>query len=156
MCDTLVKRNLPKEQVPEFVYKRVQKLPDGSYVSPVMGEPIRLGEWKTAPKRKKAKYSFVSLVKLLKRKGVAPHPISSQFEDLHNGKWAAFEKLRDAHDCSLVSNFGDGDTSDDGFFDRFPEVTIKCQIGGEVHKAEWSGYPTYLASSLKAIEEVCY
>ena len=48
MCDAIVKENLTKEEIPQYVYKRVQKVGNGKYVTPVMGETLFKGSWKGA------------------------------------------------------------------------------------------------------------
>lgn len=152
MCDKLIKSNIPKNEIPQYVYKRVQKVGEGEYITPIMGEPIKFGVWKSAPIRKREKYSEYRtiLAKLLKRKHkLVDYVSSSYFEDHHNGKWASFATRYDARNASMSSNY-----ATDLYDNKYPVYVVKCQVGGEIHKAKWLSYDTYLSSAIKIVEEI--
>lgn len=154
MCDILIKTNIPKNEQPEFVYKRVQKIGEGKYISAVMGEPMKMGVWKTAPKRKNIRGNTGSLFKVLfklrnpKNVRLNYMPKSSAFEEHHNGKWAVFKHWQDAHYSSMVSNFRSATN------ERLPTVIVKCQMGGTVHASRWDYKDTFLCSAIKIVEEI--
>lgn len=159
MCDTLIKMNIPKNEQPKFVYKRVQKIGEGEYISAVMGEPMKIGVWKTAPKRKReniyckgfetlARVFFKKRKKKLDKVTCKTWVTSSMFEEHHNGKWASFANFLDAERANMVSNFSRPDGC------GYKTVVVKCQVGGEVHKASWNNNPTYLSSAIKIVEEI--
>jgi hypothetical protein len=142
MCDKVHETNIPKDKISEFTYKVMQRTPEGTLISCVMGEPIPLGSWKQAPKRNPVNYlSQENLVKMLKRKYLDPWHSSSSFEDHHNGRFASFKNYHDAKDCIIVKNFLGCKT-----------VIVKCQIGGTVDRSSWLGLETFLSSSIKIIE----
>lgn len=157
MCDNLIRRNVPEADHPEYVYKRVQKVGDNKYISPVMGEPMPFGEWLKAPSRdievvaKKAGgqryYDLINLIKRKwKKKGYAG---SSSFDSLHNGMWGSFAYQVDAKNADLISNFMDTKTHDD-----FPTVVVKCEVKGTVHETRYTRYDAYLTSHIKIVEEL--
>lgn len=157
MCDTLIKENIPKNEQPKFVYKRVQKVAEGEYISAVMGEPMKMGVWKTAPKRKRFKKGS-RFIRLLNRKHkLSDYCSASSFADHHNGKWAAFAKKNDAIYSVMVSNFTQKVQVNPIYerYEYYPTVVVKCQIGGTVHKSAWGHCHTYLFSAIKIVEEVC-
>ena len=156
MCDTLIKRDIPVSEIPEFTYKLMQKTSDGKYVSCVMGEPIPFGVWHQAPRRKASKYDTGKpLISLLKRTLDTRYPKSSRWSNHHNGRWASFEVKERAMYCGLVSNFIDASKRTSWMEDNLlPTVVVKCQIGGRVDSSKWSGHSTYLSSSIKIVEEI--
>lgn len=151
MCDILIKRDLTKQEIPKFVYKRVQKIAEGKYVSPVMGEPMKLGEWKKAPSRPTFEDEHGrgdSMINFLKRSVAKKFwPGSSVFSSRHDGKWGVFQFYADAKQADLVSNF----VTKEGKL--YPTVVVKCEIKGEVHQSAYSGLATYLASHIKIVGE---
>lgn len=151
MCDRIVKENLSEREIPKFVWKRVQKIDEGRYVSPVMGEPMRLGEWKKAPKRPKLYDSgFIDMVDLIKRSVRKKHYAgSSSWTAHHDGMWGVFKLKKDAQKADLISNFVDKKD------DIYPTVVVKCEIKGIVHSSQFhGGDDTFLASHIKIVGEV--
>lgn len=148
MCDTLIKQNIPVEDHPQYVYKRVQKIGKDEYVSPVMGEPMKRGKWKKAPTRRNQDLFYGDMIDYIRRrirKDRWAH--SSRYTDHHNGRWAAFKDLEDAKYVDLVSNFVD--KSDNAY----PAIVVKCEIKGIVDQARYSSMNTYLASHIRIVCE---
>ena len=138
MCDQIIKRNLTKEEIPKYVYKRVQKTGDNKYISPVMGEPMSFGRWKKATIHEKPKDGSISFVHLVKRIHIKYYGAnSSPFTSFHNGKWGVFEHKEDARMAHLVSNFG-VKSKNKNYPTKFPTVVVDCEIKGVVHKGKCS------------------
>ncbi len=154
MCDTLIEENIPASKIPEYVYKVVQKTGDGKYVSTVMGEPLKLGQWKKAPSRSlpldrffcHADFDMVDWLKRSVRKKYSAH--SSAFSNQHNGKWGVFKYKKDAQRSNLTDNFMDE------YNKPYPQVIVKCKIKGVVHKSKYSNKDTFLASHIMIEKEV--
>lgn len=152
MCDTIIKENLSKEEIPQYVYKRVQKVGNGKYITPVMGEPLYKGSWKGAKSYTPPSEmdSYTDLVRLLKdslKFKFGWYHSSSHWDGNHAGMWGTFKDFRDAKNASLVSNFTDGVA-------RFPTIVVKCEIRGKVKSSKYQHYPTYLSSQIRVVEEV--
>ena len=151
MCDKIIKKNLTKDEIPEYVYKRVQEL-DGELLSPVMGEHIPFKEWAKAPKRVDTFQRTKNLISQLtfpSKWKKSFFPSSSYFTKVHNGKWGVFKNLKDALRSTLVCNFIDADGGH-----RLPTQIVKCKIKGKVHQTSFNGDPTFLASRIKIVEIV--
>ncbi len=154
MCDTLIEENIPASEIPKYVYKVVQKTGDGKYVSTVMGEPLKLGQWKKAPSRSVPKDRFfhhgtTDMVEWLKRSVLKKYSAcSSPFSEHHNGKWGVFKYKKEAENSYLNDNFMDKDG------EPYPQVIVKCKIKGVVHKSKYSGKDTFLASHIMIEKEV--
>jgi hypothetical protein len=147
MCDKLIKAELTKEEIPQYVYKRVQKVDNGKYATPVMGEPLYKGSWKGA--KKYERYGCSALIKYLKTKFRKDFwPTSSPWTRHHVGRWAAFKTFNDAKNADLVSNF----LTDNGY--KFPTIVVKCEIRGDVSAGSFEGCDTYLASQIRVVEEL--
>lgn len=154
MCDTIIKEKLPKEEIPQYVYKRVQKVGKGKYVTPVMGEPLYKGSWKGAKSYKKPEIEGLwtgGLIYSLNTKfQKAAWVNSSEWVKHHVSKWASFRSFRDACSADLVSNF-----SQSGYCsDRYPTLVVKCEIRGDVDKGNYKGMDTYLSSQIRVVEEI--
>jgi hypothetical protein len=147
MCDTIIKRNLKGDDIPQYVYKVVQKVGPNKYISPVMGEPIPFNKWKKAPERK-LKRSVVALVERINTKYKTRFCVgSSIYYQRHDGKWGSFKNEFDAFRSFLTINFIDKN----GLY--FPKVIVKCEIKGIIHASVFSGNPTFLSSHIKIVEE---
>ena len=154
MCDQIIRRNLTKEEIPKYVYKRVQKIGEDKYISPVMGEPMSFGRWKKATEHNRPEdrsCPFVDSVKRIHKKVLNAN--SSPFISVHNGKWGVFEYIRDARMAYLVSNFGVKSKNKD-YPTKFPTVVVECEIKGVVHKSMYNQDSTFLASHIKIVREV--
>jgi len=153
MCDTLIQKDLPDKNKPKYVYKRVQKVGEGKYISPVMGELMKLDVWKKAPKRPKLEENrYVDLVDVLKRPySKANYVSSSSYTSHHDGMWGSFKTKGDAVRADLINNFGKREGST---VVRFPTLVVKCEVKGTVHASQYHGYDTYLCEYLKIVEEV--
>ena len=154
MCDTIVKENLPKEEIPQYVYKRVQKVGNGKYITPVMGETLYKGSWKGAKAYPAPSDddSYKSLVKLLQ--GILKFETiyfasSSKWDGNHVNMWGSFKNLKDASWASLNSNFKDGPNGK-----IFPTIIVKCEIRGIVNSSTYTRFPTYLSSQIRVVEEL--
>ena len=150
MCDTLIKRNLNKKEIPQYVYKRVQKVGNGKYITPVMGETLYKGSWKGGKSYNNPGWNIFAtkLVNSLKTKFTkSAYANSSKWTEHHVGRWTSFKYLKDAVEADLVSNF----ISDMG---RFPTFVVKCEIRGEVSSALFSAADTYLSTQIRVVEEV--
>lgn len=151
MCDTIVKKNLSEKEIPQFVWKRVQKIGEGRYVSPVMGEPMKVGEWKKAPKRPRlAKQGYTDMVDYIKRAVRKKYGAgSSAWTAHHDGMWGVFKLKKDAQKADLISNFVDKKDA------QYPTVVVRCEIKGIVHSSQFDGGDdTFLASHIKIVGEV--
>lgn len=160
MCDTLIDKNIPEDKFPEYVYKRVQKVGEGKYLSPVMGQPMTLGKWQKAPSRNletllsKSSYPAgkdVDLVRVLNRQWKKKiFASSSAFSHHHNGMWGSFKYRTNAKQADMTSNFVDPKKHDL----PYPTVVVKCQVKGIVHKGLYTGKPSFLSSHIMIVEEI--
>jgi hypothetical protein len=156
MCDKIIKKNLEPSEIPQYVYKRVQKVGENQYISPVMGEPIPFNKWKKAPKLEE-KFNIEcdssALIDQIQRKYTKRYwTCSSPFSKKHSGMWGVFANLGDAEEADLVSNFM---MKESGFeCELYPTLIVKCEIKGTVHKSKYEYRDTYMASHIKIVEEV--
>lgn len=155
MCETLVKRNIPKEEQPEYVYKVVLKTPCGKYVTPIVGAPIHLHKTQAAKKTPKwrDRTRVVSKVKWFPRWVKKVGNQGSHYSSIHNGKWAVFSSLHQAYFSGLLRNFACTQAG------RMEEVILKCVPSGEIHKTKpnlYSRQTTYLCEKLRPVKEVEY
>jgi hypothetical protein len=147
MCDIVIKSNIPKSNIPKYVYKVLQKVGNGKYVTPVMGEPLYKGTWKKA--KSYPDPHLINLIDALKTK----YPTrrfagSSQWSSNHTGRWGSFKFKKDALSSNLINNF----VSETGV--RYPKVIGKCEIKGDVSESKYAHHPTYLSTHLRVVEEV--
>jgi hypothetical protein len=127
----------------------VQKVGNGKYVTPVMGEPLQKGTWKKAKKHDQPAYCGDSLVShLITKFKKFGWTNSSSWDKDHVGRWGTFLSVRDAIDVDLINNF-----VDDGGY-RFPTFVVKCEIKGDVHMSRFDGLPTFLSTHIRVVEEV--
>lgn len=147
MCDILIREKLTKIETPKFVYKRVQKVSNGKYVTPVMGEPLYKGSWKGAKSYDRVNDN--ALIISLKTKFTKRYwACSSLWAEHHVSRWATFKTLRDARNADLASNF----VSVGG--DVFPTIIVKCETRGDISEGSYEGCKTYLASQIRVVEEI--
>jgi hypothetical protein len=161
MCDTIIKKNLTLAEKPTYVYKRVQKVGDGKYVSAVMGEPLKLNTWKKAPKRDKIRDtlgdSSTCLIRKLKRAHrTKTFSSSSEYLEHHDGMFAAFKVESAAFNADLISNFVKPKLKtkvQPKLPSLYPTIIVKCEVKGTVHASSFLGKETYLSEYLKVVEE---
>ena len=155
MCDTIVKKIVPKSEIPQYVYKRVQKVGENKYISPVMGESIPFNKWKKAPniesKLRDRSVALCLIYRIKRKHKLFRSASSSKFEKHHNCRWGVFSSVDDAIDADLTSNFA----VDKFGMEQYPTVVVKCELKGKVSSANFNYIDTYLVSHIKIIEEVC-
>lgn len=152
MCDTIVKENV---ELPEFVYKRMQQISKGVFITPIMGQILKKGKWEKANIHKASRAG--SFVKALSKRNAFkdtpvkpdPSPSSSEFRKHHNGMFASYKYKKDAMWSSLVSNFDDKKTDV-----HLPSVVVKCKVRGKCHQANSYGDPSFLTEQLMIVEVV--
>ena len=152
MCDKIISENIPQSEIPKYVYKVVQKVGNGKYVTPVMGETLYKGTWKKAPKIKvDENQNMRDLIILITTKYAKKYWVCSSLWDRnHLGRWGSFKSIGSAKGASLTNNFMDSNG------ETYPALVVKCEIRGKVHESSYKWHPTYLSEQIRVVEECAY
>lgn len=153
MCDTITKKNC---SVPKYVYKVMQKVSDGVYITPVAGAIFHIGKWEKA-KRIKVEDKNVGFFKSLMFMGNQFSPLvtpkewggSSRYSKNHSGRFAVYKLRKDAKNSDIRTNFQGKEK------EYLRLVTVRCEVRGTIDKTRtFDGVGGYLASELKVVAEV--
>lgn len=164
MCDKLA---IPTPvEPPEFVYKVVQRVHKGRYVTSVMGHPLYLGRTSTARKIPSVDWHCYSdlyqVTPTLKGVDKTPHGNSAGFRAHHSGFFAVFADANHALNSTLVRNHRRNGKN-------LTQIVLKCVPSGKcfqthikrglirpaaLHTAPMGGVPGFLCEKLLPIEEV--
>lgn len=157
MCEIVTKENIPFEEHPRVVYKLLLKVDDETYLTPVMGDVVKVGVWNVAT-CKSCSHPYTSLVKQLPEPNIEgvrrdKLSVSSQWSSDHANRWACyanmpptyFSNFRGKLEFDLVNNF------EDEAGRPLPQVVAECNVGGKVSKSHQENAPdieTYLVEKL--------